>query len=108
YFNYGIINYILGRPRLLPCEMGFDAFFLDPYGNIRPCNVMDEVMGNLHKNSFEQIWNGPQAKRIRKKIKNCDQRCWMIGSVAYQMKKYIWKPSWWIIKHKFFKRPIQY
>ena len=106
YFNYGIINYILGRPRLLPCEMGFDAFFLDPYGNVRPCNVMDEIMGNLHKKSFEEIWNSEQAEKVRQKVKNCDQRCWMIGSVAHQMKKYIWKPTWWIIKHKFFKRPI--
>ncbi|MHA1343494.1 MAG: radical SAM protein, partial [Promethearchaeota archaeon] len=30
YFNYGLINYIQGKKRLLPCEMGKNGFFLDP------------------------------------------------------------------------------
>jgi len=63
YFNYGIINYIWGRPRLLPCEMGFDAFFLDPYGNVRPCNVMDEIMGNLHKKALKKYGIASRRKR---------------------------------------------
>jgi MoaA/NifB/PqqE/SkfB family radical SAM enzyme len=42
YFNYGLINYIKGNQRLLPCEMGQDGFFLDPYGDILPCNGMDK------------------------------------------------------------------
>ena len=27
----------------------------------------------------------------------------MIGSVSPAMHKYIWKPAWWVIKHKFLK-----
>ena len=33
YFNYGLINRIYGGKRLLPCEMGADVFFLDPFGD---------------------------------------------------------------------------
>jgi len=54
---------MLGRPRLLPCEMGFDAFFLDPYGNVRPCNVMDEIMGNLHKKALKKYGIASRRKR---------------------------------------------
>lgn len=106
YFNYGLINYIKGNPRLLPCEMGHDSFFLDPSGEIFPCNVVEESMGNLKEQTFEQIWNGEAAVTIRQKVKNCQKNCWMIGSVSQQMKKYIWKPGVWIVKHKFLKRDI--
>jgi len=106
YFNYGLINYIKGNPRLLPCEMGHDSFFLDPTGEIFPCNVMEESMGNLKEKSFEKIWNGEKAKEIRQKVKNCSNNCWMIGSVSQQMKKYIWKVLYWIIQHKILNRPI--
>lgn len=101
YFNYGLINYIKGNSRLLPCEMGFDSFFLDPYGEIFPCNVMEESMGNLKKETFEEIWNSPKAIEIRKKVKNCEKNCWMIGSIAQQMKKYPLKPIKWIFKSLF-------
>jgi len=106
YFNFGLINYIKGNPRLLPCEMGFDSFFLDPYGEIFPCNVMQESMGNIREKSFCEIWNSKRAKEVRSKVKNCSKNCWMIGSVSQQIKKYIHKPTIWIIKHKFMKNEI--
>jgi hypothetical protein len=27
----------------------------------------------------------------------------MIGSVSPAMHKYLWKPAWWVIRHKFFR-----
>ncbi len=101
YFNYGLINYIKGNPRLLPCEMGHDSFFLDPYGEILPCNVIEESMGNLKEKSFDEIWNGKEAERIKGLVKGCKKNCWMIGSVSQQMKKYIWKPAAWVLKNRF-------
>jgi len=106
YFNYGLINYINGKPRLLPCEMGRDSFFLDPHGDILACNVMEESMGNLKEKSFDEIWAGKRAEEVRQKAKNCGKNCWMIGSVSQQMKKYIWKPGIWVVKHKFLKQEI--
>lgn len=38
YFNHGLINYIYSQKRLLPCDMSFDTFFIDPYGDVMPCN----------------------------------------------------------------------
>ena len=106
YFNYGLINYIKGNPRLLPCEMGYDSFFLDPYGEILPCNVMEESMGNLKAQEFDEIWNSKKAYEIREKVKNCPRNCWMIGSVSQQMKKYILKPLSWIFQHKILRKEI--
>lgn len=102
YFNHGLINYIYGQPRLLPCEMGTNAFFLDPFGDVLPCNGMNEKMsmGNLHEKNWDEIWNSNQAAEVRCCVKNCQKNCWMIGSVSPAMKQRIWIPGWWVIKHK--------
>ncbi len=103
YFNHGLINYIFGQKRLLPCDMAFDTFFIDPYGDVMPCNGTKEkeVMGNLNNETWEELWNSNQAEEVRKKVRHCDRQCWMIGSVSPAMHKYIWKPATWVIKHKF-------
>lgn len=103
YFNHGLINYIYGQKRLLPCDMSFDTFFIDPYGDVMPCNGTKdkEVMGNLNEQTWDEIWHGEQAECVRKTVRNCDRNCWMIGSVSPAMHKYIWKPAWWVVKHKF-------
>ena len=105
YFNHGLINYIFGQKRLLPCDMAFDTFFIDPYGDVMPCNgtKQKEVMGNLNDSSWDELWNSEQAKKVRTKVRCCDRQCWMIGSVSPAMKKYIWVPALWVIKHKFLR-----
>ena len=103
YFNHGLINYIYGQKRLLPCDMSFDTFFIDPYGDVMPCNGTKdkEVMGNLNEQNWDELWNSEQADKVREKVRHCDRNCWMIGSVSPAMHKYIWVPAAWVIKHKF-------
>ena len=102
YFNHGLINYIYGQPRLLPCDMSFDTFFIDPYGDVMPCNGTKgkEVMGNLNRQTWNELWNSPEAEEVRRKVRRCDRNCWMIGSVSPAMRKYIWKPAYWVLVHK--------
>lgn len=103
YFNHGLINYIYGQKRLLPCDMAFDTFFIDPYGDVMPCNGTKdkEVMGNLNECTWDELWNSKEAEAVRCKVRNCDRDCWMIGSASPAMKKYILKPATWVVKHKF-------
>lgn len=103
YFNHGLINYIFSQKRLLPCDMSFDTFFIDPYGDVMPCNGTreKEVMGNINTQTWDELWSSEQAEIVRKKVRCCDRNCWMIGSVSPAMHKYIWKPMLWVIKHKF-------
>ena len=105
YFNHGLINYIFSQKRLLPCDMSFDTFFIDPYGDVMPCNGTKEkqVMGNLNEQNWDELWNSEQAEKGRKFVRNCDRNCWMIGSVSPAMHKYIHKPMRWVIKHKFLR-----
>lgn len=103
YFNHGLINYIFSQKRLLPCDMSFDTFFIDPFGDVMPCNGTKEkeVMGNLNKQSWDELWNSKQAEEVRKKVRCCNRNCWMIGSVSPAMHKYIRVPFFWVLKHKF-------
>jgi MoaA/NifB/PqqE/SkfB family radical SAM enzyme len=102
YFNYGLLNFIHGNPRLLPCEMGRDGFFLDPSANVLACNGMDSamVMGNLKQQSWEDIWSSPQADQVRRAVRNCRKNCWMIGSAAPAIWRQPLKPVLWVLRNK--------
>ena len=102
YFNHGLINYIYGRPRLLPCDMSKNAFFVDPFCDVVPCNGTQEklVMGNLREQSWDELWHSEQAAAVRRQVCRCGRNCWMIGSASPAMHKYIWAPAWWIIRQK--------
>jgi MoaA/NifB/PqqE/SkfB family radical SAM enzyme len=104
YFNYGLINYIRGNKRLLPCEMGRDGFFLDPWGDVLACNGMNEKMpmGNLKTQSWDRIWNSAQAEDVRQAVRVCKKNCWMIGSAAPAILHHPVKPVLWVLKTKFF------
>ncbi len=102
YFNIGLANKVRGGLRPLPCDVGTDVFFLDPYGNVMPCNGSDApmIMGNLNEQSFDEIWSSQKADEIRKLVKECSKECWMIGSASPAMKKRIWVPAKWVAKNK--------
>ncbi|MDR2119536.1 MAG: radical SAM protein [Tannerella sp.] len=106
FFNNGLINYIEGNRRMLPCEAGSINFFVDPYGEVYPCNGLEkrlwmESMGNIRRvSAFDEIWNSEQAQRVREKVSCCPKNCWMVGTAAPVMKKYIRHPLQWMIKNK--------
>jgi MoaA/NifB/PqqE/SkfB family radical SAM enzyme len=103
YFTRGIVDQMHGRPRPLKCTMASDSFFVDPYGAVRPCNVMDFPFGNLNEEEFGAIWNGPRATEARGRVACCSESCWMIGSVGHLMRSQIWSPFGWILRNKWLK-----
>jgi Fe-coproporphyrin III synthase len=102
YFNMGLARKVRGQKRALPCEVGTDMFFVDPFGNVLPCNGSDKpmIMGNLHAQDFQTIWGSPEAEGVRRMVKDCDKQCWMIGSAAPAMKKRLSIPLKWVIRNK--------
>lgn len=105
FLNMGLINYIEGNRRMLPCEAGSANFFIDPWGEVYPCNGMEEKywkesMGNIHEHDFNTIWNSEQAEKVRAMVRRCPKNCWMVGTAAPIMKKYIKHPLMWVLKNK--------
>lgn len=100
YFTKGIIEHMHGKERAMKCTMATDSFFVDPYGDVRPCNVMDFPFGNIKERSFQEIWSSPEAAEARQRVCDCGETCWMIGSVGHLMRKQLHKPLFWIAKNK--------
>lgn len=106
FFNFGLVNYINGGRRMLPCEAGSANFFIEPYGEVYPCNgledgVWKQSMGNIREaKSFNEIWYSERANEVREHVANCPKNCWMVGTAAPVMKKYIKHPAIWVAKNK--------
>jgi radical SAM protein with 4Fe4S-binding SPASM domain len=109
YFNSGLADYVLGRPRPLPCGAARDLFFLDPTGEVLPCNGLEQSawfasLGNLKEKTFEEIWHSERAERIRAQVDDCPRNCWMIGTAGPAMKKHLSRPALWVLKRKLGRR----
>ncbi len=106
FFNLGLINYIRGGRRMLPCEAGSTNFFIEPNGDVFPCNGLEERywkerMGNIYQvQSFEELWFSPQAEMVRDKVRSCPKNCWMVGTAAPVIKKYVRHPAKWVAQNK--------
>ena len=104
YFNRSILKRLAGetsnyRP---PCGAGRDFFFIDPWGNVSPCNGSAEewIMGNIKEASLDEIMNSKKAKGIFNKIDNCTRNCCFIVTERHEMVRQPWKPIYWIGKNK--------
>ena len=106
FFNLGLINYINGGRRMLPCEAGSANCFIEPYGDVYPCNGLEsqiwkQSMGSIREvKSFEELWNSERAQQVRARVRCCPKNCWMVGTAAPVMKKYVRHPASWVIKNK--------
>jgi MoaA/NifB/PqqE/SkfB family radical SAM enzyme len=100
YFNEGLVNFVRGNPRALPCEVGRDVFFVDPFGRVLTCNGCEFVMGSLKEKNFREIWESDEARLARESVENCTMNCWMIGSASPAIKKEKWHVLLWILKHR--------
>ena len=104
YFNRSIHRRLRGdtdeyRP---PCGALSDFFFIDPWGNVTPCNGSGEewVMGNIKEDSFENIMNSDKAREAMEKVRNCKRNCTFIVTERHDMVRRPWVPIKWILKNK--------
>ena len=100
YLNRGLLDHVAGRARRLDCTAGTDIFFLDPSGEIYPCNGRNMSMGNLNEDSFEDIWNGEKANAVREMVRSCGEGCWMTGTAVPAMRRRLPAVSWWVLRNK--------
>jgi len=63
----------------LPCKALLSSCFIDPQGNVYPCTIFNEKLGNLREADYDlkKIWDSEKAKEVRKLIKeNKCPGCW--------------------------------
>lgn len=50
------------------CDLPWRAILVDVDGNVKCCCFQKKILGNLNKNSLEEIWNGEQFMTLRSSI----------------------------------------
>ena len=104
YFNRSIHRRLRGdtdeyRP---PCGALSDFFFIDPWGNVTPCNGSCEEwkIGNIKEDSFENIMASDKAREAMEKVRQCKRNCAFIVTERHDMVRRPWVPIKWILKNK--------
>jgi len=107
YLNLGLIEKILGHPRLIPCTAGTDFAFIDPWSDVWACNVRSDLpMGNLARQSWEEILASGTTRDSIGKVAACEQNCWMVTTARTAMRSNIIPqapklgPMFWVLKNK--------
>ena len=104
YFNRSIHRRLRGdtdeyRP---PCGALSDFFFIDPWGNVTPCNGSCEEwkLGNIKEDTLENILASDKALEAMEKVRNCKRNCTFIVTERHDMVRRPWVPIMWILKNK--------
>lgn len=104
YFNINILNHLQGQANVFSgaCVAGNDLFFVDPRGNVTPCNGSADpwIMGNLKEQDFDEIWHSPKAEAVRERVCECDRSCAFIGTARFDMLRHPVKPLMWVARNK--------
>jgi radical SAM protein with 4Fe4S-binding SPASM domain len=83
------------------CEAGRRYFFLAPNGDVYPCNVLDEVIGNLAKSSsWDEIYPRDAQARVRSAVKSCRRDCWMVCNTRSLVMAHPFKVGAWVAINK--------
>lgn len=104
YFNRSIHRRLRGdnpgyRP---PCGALSDFFFIDPKGNVTPCNGSGEewIVGNINDSTIEELRNTPEWSAAAEKVRHCSRNCAFIVTERHDMVRRPWKPISWILRNK--------
>lgn len=89
YYIHGMQYFIKNGKRIIPDYSGIKNIFIDPYGNIFPCDISSEKIGSLNN-----IENAKHLKSI-----DCGNS-WMICTAREAIKKHWFKVVLWILRNK--------
>lgn len=86
WFNRYSYEYMVHHRRPLPCGAGENFFYMDPFANIYMCHLKNWPIGNLRKQSFEEIWSSKAKQQFLPRAKACND-CWIICTAKDAIKK---------------------
>lgn len=75
-FLSGIVPYEHNPSRKFPCRQGTHSAFLDPYGNLYPCNALERKIGSILNDNLDRLWFSEEAGLIRDYIARKICHCW--------------------------------
>ena len=82
------------RARIFDCYSGVHSLFLDPYGQVYPCIILDEKLGSVRSESFDQLWLSSRSEGIRSRIEQQRCHCWVACEAVPSMLRGLAVPRW--------------
>ncbi len=74
YYMDNVRLQLLGkRKRELTCYSGRTSIVVDPYGDIRPCLILDETFGNIKQRSLDDVMTSDETVEKLTKLKSCKE-----------------------------------
>lgn len=64
--------------RKMQCQVGYNNFSIDPYGDVRICFCFDPI-GSLRESSPYELWVSEKAEMLRDKISKCPRSCKLLN-----------------------------
>lgn len=101
YHTSGIFTSSLRTAISSQCRAGRDYFFMAPNGDIFPCTVLEERIGNItNVSKFDQLFSSERMERLGEVVGNCREDCWMVCNTRSMMRKHPYPVTKWILKNK--------
>ena len=98
YLTDGIIDQIEGKRRKIKCYAGRCMFFMEPGGDVYPCNIWPQRMGNILLQSYDEML--AISGKVLSEVDECPFQCWMSCTVAPVMRKKPFRPALWVAARK--------
>jgi radical SAM protein with 4Fe4S-binding SPASM domain len=66
-----------------PCHLGWEDLFVGSDAKVRPCMISNDVLGDLRKESLEEVWNNEKFRAFRASVNSsCPpsdcKNCWQV------------------------------
>ncbi len=81
-----MVEFQKNQSRLVRCFSGIDSLFMDPYGVVYPCILLDHKIGDA-KHGFDKIWSSPKAKDVRTYVRRKKCACWTPCETLHSLSK---------------------
>lgn len=97
----GIIDDKIREEFVGKCKAGRRYFFMDPYGDVFPCNVMNLRVGNLTEvEEWGALMSGKKRDEASCAVKNCRLDCWMVCNTRSLIISHPFRSILWVLKNK--------
>jgi len=77
FYRYYLTRFLKSPNRQpIPCFSGFNSLFIDSYGNLYPCIMLNQKIGNLKRKGLRQLLRSGAARKIVRSISDGKCSCW--------------------------------
>jgi radical SAM protein with 4Fe4S-binding SPASM domain len=101
YHTQGILDPSHRKRYISNCEAGQRYFFMSPEGDVYPCNVLSEKIGNLSSvKTWDELFTRDAQTNIRRVVRSCRRDCWMVCNARSLMIAHPVRTTAWVVKSK--------